>query len=48
MQDYDNFEEEEENDEDEDKEDFICVPVNNMDHNSVHIKLVDEDKGLRS
>jgi hypothetical protein len=32
-----------EDDEDEDKDDFVCVPVNNIDNETVHIKVLDED-----
>lgn len=32
----------------QDKEDFICVPVNNLDHDTVHFKVDDEDFKMRS
>lgn len=31
------------NDEDDDKDDFACVPVNNIDNETVHIKILDDD-----
>lgn len=27
----------------EERDDFGCVPVNNMDHDTVHIKVVDDE-----
>ena len=31
------------NDDDDDKDDFACVPVNNIDNETVHIKILDDD-----
>ena len=30
-------------DSDEDRDDFGCVPVNNIDNETVHIKILDDD-----
>lgn len=27
----------------EDKDDFGCVPANNMDHDTVHIKVIEDE-----
>ncbi len=28
---------------DDDRDDFACVPANNMDNDTVHIKILDDD-----
>lgn len=29
--------------EDDDRDDFACVPANNIDNDTVHIKILDDD-----